>query len=133
MVTRHLEKANVRVEREGKSWTISRTLQNLEIQFLFKKYFRGNSRGYDLNRNFPDFFKPNTKRTQPETDAVKDWISKIQFLLSGSLHGGALVCTEKKLLKTRPFYPIFVILSMLGTLLPLIAGMCLYKEHVKPL
>lgn len=95
MVTRHLEKASVRVEREGKSWTISRTLQNLEIQYLFKKHFRGNSRGYDLNRNFPDFFKPNTKRTQPETDAVKDWISKIQFLLSGSLHGGALVCTEK--------------------------------------
>lgn len=100
MVTRHLEKASVRVEREGKSWTISRTLQNLEIQFLFKKHFRGNSRGYDLNRNFPDFFKPNTKRTQPETDAVKDWISKIQFLLSGSLHGGALVCTEIFFLKT---------------------------------
>jgi Zinc carboxypeptidase len=44
-----------------------------------------------LNRNFPDYFKQNTKRTQPETEAVKDWISKIQFLLSGSLHGGALV------------------------------------------
>ncbi|XP_070501036.1 carboxypeptidase D-like isoform X3 [Chironomus tepperi] len=54
---------------------------------------RGNSRGYDLNRNFPDYFKANTKRTQPETDAVKDWISKIQFLLSGSLHGGALVAS----------------------------------------
>jgi hypothetical protein len=45
-----------------------------------------------LNRNFPDYFKSNTKRPQPETEAVKDWISKIQFLLSGSLHGGALVC-----------------------------------------
>jgi hypothetical protein len=44
-----------------------------------------------LNRNFPDYFKQNTKRTQPETEAVKDWISKIQFLLSGSLHGGALL------------------------------------------
>jgi len=54
-------------------------------------FYRGNSRGYDLNRNFPDYFKANTKRTQPETDAVKDWISKIQFLISGSLHGGALV------------------------------------------
>lgn len=52
---------------------------------------RSNSKGYDLNRNFPDYFKQNTKRTQPETEAVKDWISKIQFLLSGSLHGGALV------------------------------------------
>lgn len=53
--------------------------------------YRSNSKGYDLNRNFPDVFKQNAKRTQPETDAVKDWISKIQFLLSGSLHGGALV------------------------------------------
>lgn len=55
--------------------------------------FRYNSRGFDLNRNFPDYFKPNTKREQPETDAVKDWISKIQFVLSGSLHGGALVAS----------------------------------------
>lgn len=52
-----------------------------------------NSRGFDLNRNFPDYFKQNTKREQPETDAVKEWISKIQFVLSGSLHGGALVAS----------------------------------------
>lgn len=56
---------------------------------------RGNSRGYDLNRNFPDYFKANKKRTQPETEAVKDWISKIQFLVSGSLHGGALVSSKR--------------------------------------
>ncbi|XP_037938393.1 carboxypeptidase D isoform X2 [Teleopsis dalmanni] len=54
---------------------------------------RYNARGYDLNRNFPDYFKQNNKRGQPETDAVKDWISKIQFVLSGSLHGGALVAS----------------------------------------
>lgn len=52
-----------------------------------------NARGFDLNRNFPDYFKQNNKRGQPETDAVKDWISKIQFVLSGSLHGGALVAS----------------------------------------
>ncbi|XP_055604433.1 carboxypeptidase D isoform X3 [Uranotaenia lowii] len=52
---------------------------------------RYNSRGFDLNRNFPDYFKQNNKRSQPETEAVKEWINKIQFVLSGSLHGGALV------------------------------------------
>ncbi|KAL1494932.1 hypothetical protein ABEB36_010437 [Hypothenemus hampei] len=54
---------------------------------------RYNSQGYDLNRNFPDYFKQNVKRAQPETEAVKEWIKKIQFVLSGSLHGGALVAS----------------------------------------
>ncbi|XP_048519633.1 carboxypeptidase M isoform X2 [Dendroctonus ponderosae] len=54
---------------------------------------RYNSQGYDLNRNFPDYFKQNNKRPQPETEAVKEWIKKIQFVLSGSLHGGALVAS----------------------------------------
>lgn len=52
-----------------------------------------NARGFDLNRNFPDYFKQNTKRNQPETEAVKAWLGKIQFVLSGSLHGGALVAS----------------------------------------
>lgn len=55
--------------------------------------FRYNARGFDLNRNFPDYFKQNNKISQPETDAVKEWVSKIQFVLSGSLHGGALVAS----------------------------------------
>jgi carboxypeptidase M len=54
---------------------------------------RYNSMGFDLNRNFPDYFKQNNKNSQPETDAVKEWVSKIQFVLSGSLHGGALVAS----------------------------------------
>ncbi|XP_071445439.1 carboxypeptidase D-like isoform X2 [Hetaerina americana] len=54
---------------------------------------RYNARGFDLNRNFPDYFKQNNKRAQPETDAVKEWVSKIQFALSGGLHGGALVAS----------------------------------------
>ncbi|XP_071639447.1 carboxypeptidase D isoform X1 [Temnothorax longispinosus] len=54
---------------------------------------RYNARGFDLNRNFPDYFKQNNKKSQPETEAVKDWVSKIQFVLSGSLHGGALVAS----------------------------------------
>jgi len=54
---------------------------------------RYNARGFDLNRNFPDYFKQNNKRSQPETEAVKEWISKIQFVLSGNIHGGALVAS----------------------------------------
>lgn len=54
---------------------------------------RYNSRGYDLNRNFPDYFKANNAKSQPETEHVKQWISKIQFVLSGNLHGGALVAS----------------------------------------
>ena len=30
---------------------------------------------------------------QPETEAYKEWISKIQFTLSAGLHGGALVAS----------------------------------------
>ncbi|KAK0080778.1 hypothetical protein PV326_007997 [Microctonus aethiopoides] len=54
---------------------------------------RYNAHGFDLNRNFMDYFKQNKKKSQPETEAVKKWISKIQFVLSGSLHGGALVAS----------------------------------------
>jgi len=54
---------------------------------------RYNARGFDLNRNFPDYFKQNNKRSQPETEAVKEWISKIQFVLSGNIHGGAMVAS----------------------------------------
>jgi len=54
---------------------------------------RYNARGFDLNRNFPDYFKQNNKKSQPETEAVKEWISKIQFVLSGNIHGGALVAS----------------------------------------
>lgn len=54
---------------------------------------RYNARGFDLNRNFPDYFKQNNKTPQPETEAVKEWISKIQFVLSGGIHGGALVAS----------------------------------------
>jgi carboxypeptidase M len=54
---------------------------------------RYNARGFDLNRNFPDYFKNNNKRSQPESEAVKEWISKIQFVLSGNIHGGALVAS----------------------------------------
>ena len=53
---------------------------------------RNNAKGYDLNRNFPDYFVNNSRRAvQPETRAIMDWLQRRQFVLSASLHGGALV------------------------------------------
>lgn len=58
---------------------------------------RTNTNGYDLNRNFPDFFTPNDynseNQEQPETHAVRVWIDRIPFMLSANLHGGALVAS----------------------------------------
>ncbi|KAK8759586.1 hypothetical protein V5799_002782 [Amblyomma americanum] len=52
---------------------------------------RYNSAGVDLNRNFPD--PSHTVRTveEPETAAVRKWIDSIPFVLSGNLHGGAML------------------------------------------
>lgn len=52
---------------------------------------RGNFKDFDLNRNFPDFYNKNPFPTQPETYAIKDWLKRVPFILSASLHGGALV------------------------------------------
>lgn len=51
-----------------------------------------NARGIDLNRNFPDqFFPSTTGPPQAEVKAVMDWIEEYPFVLSASLHSGALV------------------------------------------
>lgn len=56
------------------------------------KSSRPNANGIDLNRNFPDQFFPSTNGPpQPETRAVMKWINSIPFVLSASLHSGALV------------------------------------------
>ncbi|CAN7937576.1 unnamed protein product [Ixodes hexagonus] len=54
---------------------------------------RYNARGVDLNRNFPDHFKTQTQAEQPETQAVRRWIHQIPFVLSGNIHGGAVVAS----------------------------------------
>lgn len=64
---------------------------NSDIGDCFGVKGRGNKNGYDLNRNFPDYFATNTAPTQPETSAVMNWTLQIPFVLSANLHGGALV------------------------------------------
>lgn len=53
---------------------------------------RSNSKNIDLNRNFPDYYK-DIKRIvkQPEVASVEKWMDNVSFILSASLHGGALV------------------------------------------
>ncbi|KAL1140792.1 hypothetical protein AAG570_000720 [Ranatra chinensis] len=52
---------------------------------------RDNGRGKDLNRDFPTRLDWNNSDEQPETSAVRRWMSSVQFVLSASLHSGALV------------------------------------------
>ncbi|XP_024972719.1 carboxypeptidase SOL1 [Cynara cardunculus var. scolymus] len=55
---------------------------------------RGNAKGIDLNRDFPDQFFPmndDFNKRQPETKAIMKWIKEMRFTASASLHGGALV------------------------------------------
>jgi carboxypeptidase D len=60
---------------------------------------RVNANGFDLNRDFPDQFDTEvTSRNildgrQNETVAVMTWIVSNPFVLSGNLHGGAVVAS----------------------------------------
>lgn len=53
---------------------------------------RLSARFKDLNRNFPDYYHANPERREdPEVTAVRNWMRTIPFILSASIHGGALV------------------------------------------
>uniref|UniRef100_A0A1B6EGC5 Peptidase M14 domain-containing protein n=1 Tax=Clastoptera arizonana TaxID=38151 RepID=A0A1B6EGC5_9HEMI len=54
---------------------------------------RYNVNEQDLNRNFPDCFTFNPSPEQIETIAIKNWMKHVPFVLSASLHGGALVAS----------------------------------------
>jgi len=61
------------------------------VHFIYYGSFRGNADGFDLNRSFPDFFEKNKHLPTRETEAVMKWLRDYQFVLSGALHGGAVV------------------------------------------
>ncbi|GJQ81229.1 hypothetical protein Trydic_g20448 [Trypoxylus dichotomus] len=57
---------------------------------------RKNDNGIDLNRNFPDQFEDSGvsfNGREPETVAMMKWIMAKPFVLSGNLHGGAVVAS----------------------------------------
>ncbi|CAM9875048.1 unnamed protein product [Lampetra fluviatilis] len=55
---------------------------------------RYNSNGKDLNRDFPDPLSlPSSAPRQPETVAAMQWALSEPFVLSGGLHGGAVVAS----------------------------------------
>lgn len=59
----------------------------------FHRVRRGNSRGYDLNRNFPDQYRTlsgDRGHRQPEVKAMMAWSLSNNFVLSANLHGGDL-------------------------------------------
>ncbi|MBD64238.1 MAG: hypothetical protein CME62_03470 [Halobacteriovoraceae bacterium] len=85
----------------GKDKRITDLINNTEIFIMpsmnpdgSKRRQRANARGYDLNRNFPDWENGDentTKNRQPETVAVMNFQAKRQFALSANFHGGAVV------------------------------------------
>ena len=48
---------------------------------------RYNARGFDLNRNFPDYFKQNNKRSQPETEYIFALVFCHIALMTDECHG----------------------------------------------
>ena len=54
---------------------------------------RFNMPGWDLNRNFPDYFEDNLRFTHraKEVQAVMKWSNQLQFVVSANFHDGAVV------------------------------------------
>ncbi len=86
---------------------------------------RYNDNGYDLNRDFPDWFQDPVNTTdgrQPETAALMDWAAQHSINLSANFHGGALVAnypfdnnaTESSVFSPAPDpdHPMFVSISL---------------------
>eukprot|EP01098_Paradermamoeba_levis_P011421 TRINITY_DN4886_c0_g1_i2.p1 TRINITY_DN4886_c0_g1~~TRINITY_DN4886_c0_g1_i2.p1 ORF type:complete len:533 (-),score=148.66 TRINITY_DN4886_c0_g1_i2:40-1638(-) len=83
----------------GSSREVTRFVDRTHIFLLpsmnpggFELATRGNAKGIDLNRNFPDRIKGwDRNGAQPETLAVMEWLGSHDFVLSANFHEGAQV------------------------------------------
>jgi len=89
-------------ESYGRDQQITNLVNNYQIHIMpsmnpdgAEKRRRGNAKGIDLNRDFPDFTTNDNQNTlgnrQVETKAVMNWQKKHKFILSANFHGGAEV------------------------------------------
>ncbi len=62
-------------------------------QFNIYPNFRFNANGWDLNRNFPDYFEDNLRYTRRalEVQHTIEWMNQIPFILSAQFHDGSLL------------------------------------------
>lgn len=90
------------LENDGKDQFVSQLLNDVQIYIMpsmnpdgANAVRRGNARGVDLNRDFPDFTTKDNQETlenrAPETQAVMRWEMSRHFALSANFHGGAEV------------------------------------------
>lgn len=89
------------IEGYGKNQKITDLINNTEIYIMPSMnpdgstlQQRGNAKGYDLNRNFPDWTRGDVnsaKTRQVETKALMAFQASRNFSLSANFHGGAVV------------------------------------------
>lgn len=89
------------IEGYGSNQQITELVNNTELYIMpsmnpdgSKRKQRANAKGYDLNRNFPDWTigEINSEATrQAETKAVMKFQASRNFSLSANFHGGAVV------------------------------------------
>lgn len=85
----------------GKDKTITDLVNNTELYIMpsmnpdgSQRRVRANDKGYDLNRNFPDWLRKDENtgdKRQVETQAVMKFQASRNFSLSANFHGGDVV------------------------------------------